>query len=681
MDNTEFRKSFKYLVPSAILVVLLTLAMPRTGKFEYNYRKGSQWNYETLVAPFNFPILKTQEQILFEKERQGSTYVPYFRLDERVFAGIESDLFQTFHGQEDIATVLVYNIKPCYETGVIPDGTTSIENSADENPEVILVQKDKRAGMIPREEIYTIDQVCELVRESLAGSSGYDMADSVIQAHHIYEILEPNLIFDKQTTELVHQESSDFISPTSGVFKAGDVIVTSGEIITADIEQILDSYKAEFQQTIGYDGPIYMLWLGNFLIAIILVSLTVVYIWFSRPDMLGRMNEFLFALLIVFVEAVTTFVCCNGKLPSNIVYLIPYPVFALYYMAFFRKKIVLPLYSLSLLPVLVFCQGGEYLYMIFLAGGFGAVLAFSRFNKGWRQFVTALCILLTTTIAYVSFQLLEGTAGAIDPLKILYLCLGALFVILSYPLVYLFEMVFNLISVSRLVDLADTNAPLLRLLAEKAPGTFQHCLAVMNMAEAAGRSIDANVPLLRAAALYHDIGKTENPQCFIENQTAGVDIHKDLTLKESAKMIIHHVEAGLTLAEKYNIPSIIRECIASHHGTSVTGYFYNKYLNDGGNPDDVAEFFYPGPNPRTKEQVIIMLCDSLEAASRSLTDYSPESVNGFVHNIHTAKYKEGLYAEADITMHELRILEKTLQNYIINMHHTRIAYPSRKLIK
>ncbi len=681
MDNTEFRKSLRYLIPSAILVVLLTLIMPRTGKFEYNYRKGSQWNYETLVAPFNFPILKTPEQILFEKERQGSTYVPYFRLDERVFTLIESSLFQTFSAQTDIATVLVFDIKSCYEAGVIPDGATSIENSADENPDVILVQKDKRAGMMPREDAYTVEQVCELVRESIAKTSGYDAADSIIFAHHVYELIEPNLVFDKQTTELVHQESSDFISPTSGMFKAGDVIVTSGEIITADIEQILDSYKAEFQQTIGYDGPIYMLWLGNLLIAILLVSLTVVYLWLSKPSMLNSLNEFLFVLLIMFIEAVATFVCCNGKLPSNIVYLMPFPVFALYYMAFLSKKVVMPLYSLSLLPVLVFCQGGGYLYVIFLVGGFGAVLAFSRFNKGWRQFVTALCILLTTIVAYLSFQILEGTLGVIDPLKILYLCLGALFVILSYPLVYLFEIVFNLISVSRLVDLADTNAPLLRLLAEKAPGTFQHCLAVMNMAEAAGRSIDANVPLLRAAALYHDIGKTENPQCFIENQTAGVDIHNDLSLKESARMIIHHVEAGVAIAEKYNIPSIIRDFIASHHGTSVTGYFYNKYLNDGGDPNDVDDFFYPGPNPRTKEQVILMLCDSLEAASRSLTDYSPESVGAFVHNIHTSKYKDGLYVEADITMHELRVMEKTLQNYIINMHHTRIAYPTRKLIK
>ena len=671
----------RYLIPSAVLVVLLTLIMPRTGKFEYNYRKGSQWNYETLVAPFNFPILKTPEQILFEKERQGSTYVPYFRLDERVFTLIESDLFQTFNAQQDIATVLVFDIKSCYETGVIPDGATSIENSADENPDVILVQKDKRAGMMPREDAYTVEQVCELVRESIAKTAGYDAADSLILAHHVYELIEPNLVFDKQTTELVHQESSDFISPTSGMFKAGDVIVTSGEIITADIEQILDSYKAEFQQTIGYDGPIYMLWLGNLLIAILLVSLTVVYLWLSKPSMLDSLNEFLFVLLIMFIEAVATFVCCNGKLPSNIVYLMPFPVFALYYMAFLSKKVVMPLYTLSLLPVLVFCQGGEYLYVIFLVGGFGAVLAFSRFNKGWRQFVTALCILLTTILAYLTFQLLEGTLGAIDPLKILYLCLGALFVILSYPLVYLFEIVFNLISVSRLVDLADTNAPLLRLLAEKAPGTFQHCLAVMNMAEAAGRSIDANVPLLRAAALYHDIGKTENPQCFIENQTAGVDIHKSLSLKESARMIIHHVEAGMAIAEKYNIPSIIRDFIASHHGTSVTGYFYNKYLNDGGDPNDVDDFFYPGPNPRTKEQVILMLCDSLEAASRSLTDYSPESVKSFVHNIHTSKYKDGLYVDADITMHELLIMESVLQNYIINMHHTRIAYPTRQLIK
>lgn len=681
MDNREFPKSFRYLIPGAILVVLLTLIMPRNGKFEYNYRKGSQWNYETLVAPFNFPILKTSEQIMFEKERQGSTYVPYFKLDGRVYEKVVEEMHRALPEQEELSALILSEIKPCYAIGVIPDGHTSIESSADENPEVILVQKDKRAGMVPRADVYTIGQVRETLRGSIVKVSRFGDADSIIVARRLNEVIEPNLVFDKQTSELVHQESSEFISPTSGIFKAGDVIVTSGEIITADIEQILDSYKAEFQQTVGYAGSISLLWLGNLLIAILLVSLLVVYLWFSNPGILGKTNEFLFVLLIVFVAAITTFVCCNGKLSSNIVYLMPYPVFALYYLAFFRRKVVMPLYSLTLLPVLIFCQGGQYLYMIFLAGGFGAVLAFTRFNKGWRQFITALCILLTMEIAYISFHLLNGTLGTMDPMELLYLCLGSLFVVLSYPLVYLFEIVFNLISVSRLVDLADTNAPLLRMLAEKAPGTFQHSLAVMNMAEAAGRSIDADVPLLRAAALYHDIGKTENPQCFIENQTAGVDIHKGLSLKESAGMIIHHVEAGIALAEKYNIPAIIREFIASHHGTSATGYFYNKYLNDGGDPSDVDEFFYPGPNPRTKEQVVLMLCDTLEAASRSLNDYSPESVHAFVHNLHTSKYKDGLYVEADITMHELRVLEQTLEKYIINMHHSRIAYPSRKTNK
>ncbi len=678
MNKRELPELSRYLIPGAILVVLLTLIMPRTGKFEYNYRKGSQWNYETLVAPFSFPILKTDEQILFEKERHGSTYVPYFKLDERKYGEVESLIRQTMDDQEELSSVIISDIKSCYATGVIPDGPTSIENSADENPVVIFVQKSKRAGMVPREEVYTLSQVCGVVRGSIERDGRFADVDSVMTRYRLYELVEPNLVFDKQTTELVHKESSEFISPTSGIFKAGDIIVTSGEIITADIEQILDSYKAEFQQNVGYDGPIYMLWLGNLLMALILVSLTIVYLWFCKQDILGHLNEFLFVLLIEFIAAAVTFVCCNGKLPSNIVYLMPFPVFALYFMAFLKRKVVMPLYSLALLPVLIFCQGGEYLYMIFLAGGFGAVLAFTRFNKGWRQFVTVLCILVTMTVAYLSFRLLEGNAEVTTPTNLLYLCLGSLFVVLTYPLVYLFEIVFNLVSVSRLVDLTDTNAPLLRMLAEKAPGTFQHCLAVMNMAEAAGRCIDADVPLLRAAALYHDIGKTENPQCFVENQTAGIDIHKDMSLKDSARMIIHHVEAGVALAEKNNIPSIIRECIATHHGTSSTGYFYNKYLNEGGNPDDVADFFYPGPKPRTKEHVILMLCDSLEAASRTLNDYSPESVKEFVHRIYIGKYNEGQYAEADITMQELQVIEQTLGNYIINMHHNRIAYPGRK---
>lgn len=248
----------------------------------------------------------------------------------------------------------------------------------------------------------------------------------------------------------------------------------------------------------------------------------------------------------------------------------------------------------------------------------------------------------------------------------------------GYPLIYLFEKIFKLVSNSKLVDLSDTSNKLLRELADKAPGTFQHSLQVMNLADAAARAIDANVLLVRAGALYHDIGKIANPQCFTENATPGVNYHAELTLKESAQEIIRHVSDGLALAEKHGLPGVVRDFIKTHHGTTSTGYFYTKYLNDGGDPDDVADFFYDGEKPVTKEQVILMICDAVEAASRSLSDYSPEQISALVDRIIDGKASDGQLTNSIISLHELNVVREEVKTYLKQMYHSRISYPKRR---
>ena len=261
------------------------------------------------------------------------------------------------------------------------------------------------------------------------------------------------------------------------------------------------------------------------------------------------------------------------------------------------------------------------------------------------------------------------------------MALGALLLVAAYPLIYLFEKIFRLVSTSKLVELSDTSNKLLRMLADKAPGTFQHSLQVMNLADAAARSIDADVPLVRAGALYHDIGKIMNPQCFTENASPGIDYHAGLTPKESAQEIIKHVSDGLALAEKHGLPQVLKDFIVSHHGTTNTAYFYNKYLNAGGDPDQVSEFYYDGVRPTTKEQVILMLCDTIEAASRSLKDYSQENVSALVDNIIEGKVDDCQLSCADISLRELNILKDLIKSYLMQMHHSRVAYPKRKTEK
>lgn len=678
MKLSELHISWKIVVPVAILVTVLTLCMPRYGEFEYHYRKGAKWNYETLVAPFDFPILKTEEQLNAEKERLGSTYVPYYRYDNSAFAEI-SLRASSMIDDETVVRSLLSLLNPYYNRGVLPDEQEGLVIAADQVQDVLFVQRDKRAVKTPRQEVYTLHQVRSGIQtvltldEDFASSS----TDSIIMNSGILDVLVPNLIFDKATTELVHQESSAYISPTSGTFRAGDVIVRSDEFINYDIAQILDSYKAEFEHSVGYNGSSWMLWLSNFLLALVLTSLVVLLLWFSRPDIFDRnYREFLFILCVFMVACVITFIM--SRLPALFFLMVPYPVLALYYMAFFRKRLVLSLYTLSLLPILIYAPDSTMLFITFLFGGYIAVYSFSHFNKSWRQFISAFFIFLALAGVYLTFRLMNGSTPYINMMELAMLFLSALFCVFTYPLIYLFEIIFNLVSVSRLVDLSDTNNTLLRDLAQKAPGTFQHSLAVMNMTDAVGRGINADVPLLRTASLYHDIGKSFNPQCFIENQAPGVNYHAELSPAESATEIIRHVTDGVLLAEKHGIPQVVREFILRHHGTTSTGYFYTKYINVGGNPKEAAAFFYPGPKPATKEHVVLMLCDTIEAASRSLNDYSPETISKFVDGIFKSKLDDGQFSEAEISLKELEILRDSIKTYLAQVHHTRVAYPKRK---
>ena len=331
--------------------------------------------------------------------------------------------------------------------------------------------------------------------------------------------------------------------------------------------------------------------------------------------------------------------------------------------------------------MLLMAPEGVELFFIFLVAGGVGILVFGSFNKGWLQFVTALIVFVVMAFVWGAFRLADGPESFNEYRTVTKMALGAFMSVAGYPLIYLFEKIFKLVSNSKLVDLSDTSNKLLRDLADKAPGTFQHSLQVMNLADAAARAINANVLLVRAGALYHDIGKIANPQCFTENATPGVNYHAELTLKESAQEIIRHVSDGLALAEKHGLPGIVKDFIRTHHGTTSTGYFYTKYLNDGGDPDDVADFFYDGEKPVTKEQVILMICDAVEAASRSLKDYSPEHISDLVDRIIDGKAADGQLTNSVISLHELNVVREEVKTYLKQMYHSRISYPKRRANK
>lgn len=679
MEKINFPKKFKAYLPLIALFVLLVFIMPKSPKFNYDYRKGSPWMYETLIAQFDFPILKTDAQLQAEREKAGLNAIPYFRVDGKASSGSMSAVSELDLGKWSDARMAISDaVTMLYSKGIMaPAASLNMEELLQNSGGLIYVQKNRRAEKVPVSEVFTLEEASSMMRETLAAACPGCDIDSLYSAAGIASLITPDLIFDQQTTDLIHEESIDYVSVTQGVVRAGQVIVSEGEMVTAEIEQLLDSYKAEFDMGVGYGGPRVYMWLGNIFIAFCIVFVLFLAICYCNFRIFDEYNKYLY-LLMIFALAATGSSLVAG-IDSSLFYLMPFTLISLYLLAFFTKRMVFSVYFISLLPMLIFAPNGVELFVIYLVAGSVAMLVFGFFNRGWLQFVTALIVFVVMTMVWGAFRLTDGISGLTDYHTVLDMGLGALLSVACYPLIYLFEKIFKLVSNTKLAELSDTNNKLLRLLADKAPGTFQHCLQVMNLADAAARSIDANVLLVRAGALYHDIGKISNPQCFTENENPGVQYHAGLTVKESAQEIIRHVSDGLALADKHGLPDVIKEFIVSHHGTTCTGYFLTKYLNDGGNPDETAEFYYDGVKPVTKEQVILMVCDAVEAASRSLKDYSPESISALVDRIADGKAKEDQFTDADISLRELNTLKEVIKSYLQQMYHSRVSYPKRKV--
>lgn len=678
MEKINFPKKLRVYIPLLLLFVLLVFLMPRSTQFNYDYKKGSPWMYETLIAQLDFPVLKTEAQLLAERSAAASEVVPYFRNDPKVRSRISSRVAHTDLGEYSyVRQTLDEVLSAIYAKGVISESSVQGDAHAKlESDDLIYVQKGRKAVKMPVSEVYGLEQAEQYFHDAVRAALPGVKVDSVLSAAGLTGLVVPDYVFDQQTTDLIHEDAVFDISRTQGVFRSGQVIVSEGEVVTAEIEQLLNSYRLEYEANVGYNGPKALQWIGNMLIAFSLVLILFLAILFCNYRIFDQYNKYLYLLLVFAISAVVSSVVSG--IDQSLFYMMPYTMLALYLLAFFKKRVVFTVYTISLLPLLIFAQNGMELFVMDLTAGVVGILVFGRFNKGWLQFVTAFIVFIVMGLVWSAFRLIEGPGSLNEYRPILNMALAAFMTVAGYPLIYLFEKLFALISNSKLVDLSDTSNKLLRELADKAPGTFQHSLQVMNLSDAAARSIEANVLLVRAGALYHDIGKIANPQCFTENEAVGVKYHAGLSPKESAQEIIKHVADGLVLADKYGLPGVIKEFIQTHHGTTPTGYFLTKYLNDGGNPDDVSPFYYDGVKPTTKEQVILMICDAVEAASRSLKDYTHESISELVERIVGGKMAEGQLDEADISLMEINVVKAEIKSYLQQMYHSRVAYPKRE---
>lgn len=663
---------FKIILPLLAIFIILLLFVPNNAKWGYEYSKGQSWHYETLVAQFDFPILKTNAQLAKERAERSANVVPYYKLS----ADISSEEFRRLDDLDIAAyplfkSSLARHISDIYTKGVLADDA--------ETGELIFVQRGKRAEKIPSSEVFLVSQARKSLFRVLSMDCPDLNVDSLCRVCSISDLIVPNLIYDSQLTDLVHKQNTEDISVTSGYVNAGTIIVSNGELVTSEIEQMLDSYKVEYEHNLGSDKPLVLIILGNALLLLGIMVCLFFAIYFTNQAVLGQYNHYLYILTVFTIMALNELLFI--KFLPELIYICPLCIGALYLQAFFKTKLIYPVYIVSLMPLLLFAENGAAMFFLYLVPGTVTLYVFKHFSKGVKQFISSLITFAVTMVIFMAFEAV-GVINTDLLLTIGMLFIGSILIVAFHPFIYLLERMFNLVSSAKLQELSDTSNELLRLLEQKAPGTFQHSLQVMNLASAAARAIKADENLIKAGALYHDVGKIHNPLCFVENESltnSSEKYHDELSPLQSAQDIIKHVSDGMELAHTYKLPAVISDFILTHHGTTLVSFFYDKYVKEGGDPAHKSEFCYPGPKPKTKEQVILMLSDSIEAASRSLKDYSSESISELVERIFAYKTEEGQLEQADITVKELTAVKDVMKTYLGGMYHERIKYPKRKI--
>lgn len=679
MTKNRLPRKFKYYWPLLLIFIVLLYFMPRSPRFSYDYKKGSIWNYDDLVAEMNYPIIKDDFAFRDEIQEAKATVVPVFITNENDPATIT----ESFRSRLPISVRLVNKkkfdetIAEVYHFGVYRKQDARLLSSSEK---IQIVSSDNKNKVdCETANLKSLDDARLIIREAFVNNylGLSDKLDSIYDARNLDECIFYNIEYNQELTDEMHEKAINMVSPTQHIGRKGEIVVAKGELISDTTLKRIDSYKAEFLDRVGYSGPIALQWLGNGVVLMLIMFLLFFAIYFVDDKLFNQYNKYLYLLIIFSLSALVSFLFVRTD--PSITYIMPLTLIALYLQAFFKKNVVLIVYTISLLPLLVVSPDGLESFVVFLLAGVVAIYVFDYFDKGWLQFVTAVIVFMVMLLTWIAFKLLEGGEYFRDSYEILYMALSAFMSVAGYPIIYLFEKIFYLVSSNKLVELSDTSHTLLRQLADKAPGTFQHSLQVMNLSDAVARSIDADIPLIRAAALYHDIGKINNPQCFTENETPGVKFHEGLTPQESAQEITRHVTDGLALADKHKLPAVLKEFISTHHGTTSTAYFLNKYLNQGGDPSDTSVFYYDGVKPKTKEQVILMLCDSVEAASRSLKDYSKESISELVDRIVDGKADSGQLSESEVTIKEFNIIKETMKSYLQQMYHSRVQYPKRRM--
>ncbi len=657
-----------------VAVVLIVQVFPKRAKFKYEFQKGKLWQHETLYAPFDFPLKKTIDQIEAEKEAIRENSTVYYVKDTSVYQNVKSSFdakknVYFGHVAEPQKQQLIEKgqdfLAKIYQDGVMLS-TKNINGS-----EISLIKGNNQFYEVSVTKIFNLKNLHSEITRYFA-ENPYD-AYTKKYYDFFFEILQPDISIDQHFTQKTLDENLKEIVYTRGWVKKGQLIIAKGEMVEDEKVNILESLQSEYEDDTWNQNNYLWSSIGYYVLVGIVLLLLGLYMKIYEKN-IYKNNVKISVILLNMLSTIALVGIITRTLPQYI-YIVPVAMMVLILKAFFDLRTVIFVF-ISTILILGFVVPNSFQFVfIQIVASLAIIIAPRDLHYRLNSFVSAALITGAYLVIYIAFHVItEGTITDLDISLLTLFILNGIGVLFSQPFTYIYEKAFGLVSDVSLLELSDTNSKLLRELSEKAPGTFQHSMQVANLAEAAASEIGANALLVRVGALYHDIGKMLNPIYFIENQKTSVNPHDELTPLQSAKIITRHVTDGIELARKNKLPQRIVDFIRTHHGTSLTYYFYRKELDENPNCQE-ADFRYPGPTPFSKETAILMMADSVEAATKSLKNPTYEMLDDFVEKIVKKQLDDNQFMNADITFKEIETVKKVLKNKLTNVYHIRIEYP------
>ncbi|MBQ8126931.1 MAG: HDIG domain-containing protein [Prevotella sp.] len=659
------------------VVTVIVWFMPRDHRPSFKFEQDKPWNYADMTATFDFPVYKSDSVVKAEQEAALKDYEPYYTYDAEVGPEQVRRFMQQFgRDQKGLSTdykrIIANRLNACYAQGIVdtksPSGvqldSTALLRRVDGKDAVSVAAGSVFTGL----EVYELLLSDPMLRDRLSALQDLDLNEYIV----------PNLVYDEERSDQSRIDLMNSVTRADGVVLRGQKIIDRGDIVDESTSRVLQSYLTEIDKRHQGDRGISSTVMGELLYVLLVVLGFTVYLTMYRKDYFDDMRSvgMLYTLLVLFA------VLASVLVEHNVlhVYILPFAIVPIFVRVFMDSRTAFMAHTALVLICACILQHPLEFIAVEMAAGLAAIFSLRELSSRSQLFWTATLVTLVAMLTNLSlFLIRSGDFSRFDTSEYYFLLVCGIVIFCSYPLLYIVERTFGFVSNITLIELSDMNKELLRRMSEVAPGTFQHSIQVGNLAAEIARKIGANAQLVRTGALYHDIGKTQNPIYFTENQSGGISPHDHLSLIESAQMIVSHVTEGLKLADHYNLPQQIRDFISTHHGLGKAKYFFIKYKNE--HPDEPVDdllFTYPGPNPFTKEQAVLMMADAVEAASRSLPDYTEQSIRQLVGRIIDSQVQEGYFRDCPITFRDIAYAKTVLIEKLKTIYHTRISYPEAK---